>query len=117
MQHYQDRFQTHFKQDVSKFDFGFTTHPIDQDTLQILEPFGVCHIKDLLQVLENILKVTREHLMGRCLTSATGFDIYAFMDYRSQGQTLPHVIINIASPPTGTLTLFNLYVALSRSSR
>lgn len=42
---------------------------------------------------------------------------YTFMDYRSQGQTLPHVIIDIASPPTGTLTLFNLYVALSRSSR
>ena len=41
---------------------------------------------------------------------------YAFTDYRSQGQTLPHVIIDIASPPTGTLTLFNLYVALSRSS-
>ncbi|KAF8061430.1 hypothetical protein FPV67DRAFT_1422940 [Lyophyllum atratum] len=41
---------------------------------------------------------------------------YAFTDYRSQGQTLPYVIINIASPPTGTLTLFNLYVALSRSS-
>ena len=41
---------------------------------------------------------------------------YAFMDYRSQEQTLPYVIINIGSPPTGTLSLFNLYVALSRSS-
>ena len=41
---------------------------------------------------------------------------YAFTDYRSQGQTLPYVIIDIASPPTGTLSLFNLYVALSRSS-
>ncbi|KAF8076845.1 hypothetical protein FPV67DRAFT_1472856 [Lyophyllum atratum] len=41
---------------------------------------------------------------------------YAFTDYRSQGQTLPYVLIDIASPPTGTLTLFNLYVALSRSS-
>ena len=28
---------------------------------------------------------------------------YAFTDYRSQGQTLPYVIIDIASPPTGTL--------------
>jgi hypothetical protein len=35
---------------------------------------------------------------------------------RAQGQTLPYVIIDIASPPTGTLSLFNLYVALSRSS-
>ena len=31
-------------------------------------------------------------------------------------QTLPYVIINIASPPTGALSLFNLYVVLSRSS-
>ena len=42
---------------------------------------------------------------------------YTFTDYRSQGQTLPYVIIDIASPPTGMLSLFNLYIALSRSSR
>ena len=42
---------------------------------------------------------------------------YAFTDYRSQGQTIPYyVIVDIASPPTGTLSLFNLYVALSRSA-
>ena len=41
---------------------------------------------------------------------------YAFTDYRSQGQTIPYVIVDIATPPTGTLSLFNLYVALSRSS-
>ncbi|KIL55962.1 hypothetical protein M378DRAFT_113643 [Amanita muscaria Koide BX008] len=41
---------------------------------------------------------------------------YAFTDYRSQGQTLPYVIVDIASPPFGSLNLFNLYVALSRSS-
>ena len=41
---------------------------------------------------------------------------YAFTDYRSQGQTLPYVFVDIATPPTGTLSLFNLYVALSRSS-
>ena len=41
---------------------------------------------------------------------------YAFTNYHSQGQTLPYVIVDIASPPTGTLSLFNLYVALSRSS-
>ena len=34
----------------------------------------------------------------------------------SQGQNLPYVIVDIASPPTGTLSLFNLYVVLSRSS-
>lgn len=41
---------------------------------------------------------------------------YAFTDYRSQGQTIPHVIVDIARPPSGGLNLFNLYVALSRSS-
>ncbi|KAI6120914.1 hypothetical protein EDD16DRAFT_1477906, partial [Pisolithus croceorrhizus] len=38
---------------------------------------------------------------------------YAFTDYRSQGQTIPYAIVDIAKPPTGALTLFNLYVALA----
>lgn len=38
---------------------------------------------------------------------------YVFTDYHPQGQTLPYVLIDIASPPSGTLNLFNLYVALS----
>lgn len=41
---------------------------------------------------------------------------YAFTDYRSQGQTIPNVIVDIAKPPGGDLSLFNVYVALSRSS-
>ena len=41
---------------------------------------------------------------------------YVFTDYRSQGQTIPAVLVDIATPPSGGLTLFNLYVALSRSS-
>ncbi|KAJ6518284.1 hypothetical protein C8R47DRAFT_1031670 [Mycena vitilis] len=41
---------------------------------------------------------------------------YAFTDYRSQGQTIPYVIADIATPPHSSLSLFNLYVALSRSS-
>ena len=41
---------------------------------------------------------------------------YAFTDYRAQGQTIPYVIVDIATPPTGGLNLFNLYVALSCSS-
>ena len=41
---------------------------------------------------------------------------YAFTDYRSQGQTIPYILIDIATPPTGGLNLFNLYVALSQSS-
>ncbi|KAI6003099.1 hypothetical protein EDD15DRAFT_2226907, partial [Pisolithus albus] len=40
---------------------------------------------------------------------------YAFTDYRAQGQTIPFVIVDIATPPSGGLSLFNLYVALSRS--
>ncbi|KAJ7621444.1 hypothetical protein FB45DRAFT_753768, partial [Roridomyces roridus] len=39
---------------------------------------------------------------------------YAFTDYRSQGQTIPMLMVDIASPPCGALSLFNLYVALSR---
>ncbi|KAJ7791199.1 hypothetical protein B0H14DRAFT_2367909 [Mycena olivaceomarginata] len=41
---------------------------------------------------------------------------YAFTDYRSQRQTIPYVLVDIVLPPTGKLSLFNLYVALSRSS-
>ena len=41
---------------------------------------------------------------------------YGFTDYRSQGQTIPTVIVDIKKhPPPGQLTLFSLYVALSRS--
>ncbi|KIM58172.1 hypothetical protein SCLCIDRAFT_128730 [Scleroderma citrinum Foug A] len=40
---------------------------------------------------------------------------YAFTDYRSQGQTISHTIIDISTPPTRSLTPFNIYVALSRS--
>ncbi|KAG0703258.1 hypothetical protein DFH29DRAFT_803763 [Suillus ampliporus] len=38
---------------------------------------------------------------------------YAFANYRSQGQTIPYVLVDIATPPTRGLNLFNLYVALS----
>ncbi|KAI0250296.1 hypothetical protein BJV78DRAFT_1128109, partial [Lactifluus subvellereus] len=41
---------------------------------------------------------------------------YAFTDYRSQGQTISHVIVDLAAPPSGSLSLFNVYIALSRSS-
>ncbi|KAI5981632.1 hypothetical protein EDD15DRAFT_2182730, partial [Pisolithus albus] len=33
-----------------------------------------------------------------------------------EGQTIPYVIVDIAKPPSGGLNLFNLYIALSRSS-
>ncbi|KAF8589185.1 hypothetical protein K439DRAFT_1292644, partial [Ramaria rubella] len=42
---------------------------------------------------------------------------YRFTDYCSQGQTIPNIIVDIPTPPTGgRLTLFNLYVSLSQSS-
>ncbi|KAH9025253.1 hypothetical protein EDB84DRAFT_1613857 [Lactarius hengduanensis] len=40
---------------------------------------------------------------------------YAFTDIKSQGQMLECVIVDIAKPPSGSLTGFNAYVALSRS--
>jgi len=40
---------------------------------------------------------------------------YAFTDYRSQAQTIDHCIVDLATPPSGQLTPFNAYVALSRS--
>ncbi|KAH7924255.1 hypothetical protein BV22DRAFT_1047590 [Leucogyrophana mollusca] len=39
---------------------------------------------------------------------------YAFTDYRAQGQTISQSIIDIGTPPSGGLTPFNVYVALSR---
>jgi hypothetical protein len=41
---------------------------------------------------------------------------YAFTDYRLQGQTLQPIYVDIASPPYGRLTPFNIYVALSRGT-
>lgn len=40
---------------------------------------------------------------------------YAFTDFKSQGQTIERVIIDLAKPPIGALNPFNAYVALSRS--
>jgi PIF1-like helicase len=40
---------------------------------------------------------------------------YAFTDYKSQGQTMEYVIVDISRPPTGSLSPFSVYVALSRS--
>ena len=40
---------------------------------------------------------------------------YAFTDYKSQGQTMEYVIVDISKPPSGSLSPFSVYVALSRS--
>jgi ATP-dependent exoDNAse (exonuclease V) alpha subunit len=40
---------------------------------------------------------------------------YAFTDYKAQGQTLEHVIVDLTKPPRGSITPFGAYVALSHS--
>jgi hypothetical protein len=40
---------------------------------------------------------------------------YAFTDYRAEGQTIVPAIVDIGRPPTGGITPFNIYVALSRA--
>ncbi|KZT50438.1 hypothetical protein CALCODRAFT_423258, partial [Calocera cornea HHB12733] len=55
----------------------------------------------------------KEHTVSRLQLPMT--PAYAFTDYRSQGQTIPNVIVDISTPPTGHITAFNAYVALSRS--
>ena len=41
---------------------------------------------------------------------------YAYTDFKSQGQTIENVIVDIAPTPSFKLSPFNAYVALSRSS-
>jgi len=63
----------------------------------------------------NVLTVETVHrTVKRRQLPITG--AYAFTDYQSQGQTISNVVIDIAKPPTGgELSLFNIYVSLSRS--
>jgi len=39
---------------------------------------------------------------------------YAFTDYKSQGQTIEYVIVDLGKPASGELNGFNAYMALSR---
>jgi len=41
---------------------------------------------------------------------------YAFTDYRSQGQTIHHLLVDIRKTTSFSLTPFNAYVALSRNT-
>ncbi|KAG5220343.1 ATP-dependent DNA helicase [Salix suchowensis] len=41
--------------------------------------------------------------------------VYAFTDWKAQGQTMEHVIVDLAEPKANTLDGFHTYVALSRS--
>ena len=80
-------------------------------------------LQDLAQNVIPIIPVTKTFSMtknGQKLTvSRTQLPLtlaYAFTDYRSQGQTLEPVIVDIGPPPHGYLTPFNIYVALSRGT-
>ena len=84
-------------------------------------PFGsennvipICPLQSSLRLTlnENSKKVIRTISYKQFPITAA----YALTDYRAQGQSIPAVIIDLAPPPTGKLSLFNLYVALSRSS-
>jgi hypothetical protein len=46
-------------------------------------------------------------------TALTG--AYVFTDYKAQGQILEYVIVDLAKPPSGCLTLFSVYITSSRS--
>ena len=56
----------------------------------------------------------RHRVMVTCQQTALA-GVYAFTDYKAQGQTLEYVVVDIAKPPRGSLTPFSPYVALSRS--
>jgi ATP-dependent exoDNAse (exonuclease V) alpha subunit len=75
---------------------------LEKDVLPLVlleRTFTIVHRKGLKTIRRRQLPVT---------------PAYSFTDYRSQGQTLRLSIINIATPPSGGLTPFNVYVALSR---
>jgi hypothetical protein len=86
-------------------------HRTKIETLQGLPP-QVIPIKPLtktfsIQIAGESIAVTRTQLP---ITPA-----YAFTDYRSQGQTICPIFVDIGRPPSGNLTPFNIYVALSRA--
>lgn len=60
----------------------------------------------------SLTTATGRHTVERSQLPITG--AYAFTDYRSQGQTICPVIVDIATPPGGLLSGFSVYVACSR---
>ena len=70
-----------------------------------------------LKILPNIGSCRRQ--ISDTYSSSTSIPMtvaYAFMDYQSQGQTIPYVLVDIAQPPTGSPSPSNPYVAPPRSS-
>ena len=79
------------------------------------EHTNLCHIQSCISVCTNIIVLGTK----KCTVHQHQFPMtaaYGFMVYHAQGQTIPYVFIDIAPPLTGTLSLCNVYVALSRGS-
>ena len=78
------------------------------------------HLEDGVIPIQRVSSSMQIRVDGKARTvTRTQFPITgadSFTDYRAQGQTIPYVVIDIAPPPTSGLSLFNLYVSLSRSS-
>lgn len=87
------------------------------EKLEYLDP-GVIPIRPILQTMRiNVRGPNGRTKIRTVKRSQYPMTLaYAFTDYRSQGQTIRFVIVDIARPPTGSLSLFHMYVALSRSS-
>ena len=65
-----------------------------------------------------IFPLTNKFKLGTKTITRTQYSLtpaYAFTDYKAQGQTMESVIVDLGKPPTGALTGFTVYVALSRS--
>jgi hypothetical protein len=74
-------------------------HPFDTKT-------KVAYRKGSTDVAETVVKRQFPLILG-----------FAFTDYRAQGQTIPKVIVDLATPATGKApTQFNFYVSLSRGT-
>ncbi|KAH9917575.1 hypothetical protein B0H21DRAFT_660592, partial [Amylocystis lapponica] len=90
-----------------------TLHGLQDGVLPI--ELSVKSFRIVVPIIHDSVQTTLEKTVSRRQYPITA--AYTFTDYRLQGQTILYVVVNIASPPSGSdLTLFNIYVALSRSS-
>jgi hypothetical protein len=74
--------------------------------------------KGIIPILPSVVKFHIEDNGGRLKLERRQVAIvpaYAFTDYKAQGQTMECVIVDISKPPSGSLSPFGVYVALSRS--
>ena len=90
----------------------------------IFKPDGKCNIKfngleeGLVPILPSRATFTVNMKNGThsiCRRQLALTPGYAFTDYKSQGQMIEYVLIDISQPPSGSLSPFNAYIALSRS--